>query len=287
MTLLKISKDKVEEVGSTITHANKLTTETFIEKAILKHGDKYNYQNTEYTGSKNKVTIECPIHGEFLVGASKHINDGIGCKQCGIARTVAASKLRTGPKITTEEFIKAAKEVHGDTYDYSLTEYIGCENKVTIVCKEHGEFQQDPYSHSKGVGCKKCADKNLSVIRSGEKSPGWSYTQWETAGKVSSNFEGYSLYVIECSSKSTGERFIKVGKTFQNITKRFAANSRMPYKYEVLVQVYHNAFAISTLETQIKRALKEHRYNPIKAFDGMTECLDIDAKEKALEMARE
>ena len=42
MTLLKISKDKVEEVGSTITHANKLTTETFIEKAILKHGDKYN-----------------------------------------------------------------------------------------------------------------------------------------------------------------------------------------------------------------------------------------------------
>lgn len=38
---------------------------------------------------------------------------------------------------------------------------------------------------------------------------------------------------------------------------------------------------MSTLETQIKRALKEHRYNPIKAFSGMTECLDVDAKEKS------
>jgi hypothetical protein len=43
----------------------KLTTEEFIEKARLKHGDKYDYSKVDYQGSKVKVCIICPKHGEF------------------------------------------------------------------------------------------------------------------------------------------------------------------------------------------------------------------------------
>ena len=38
---------------------------------------------------------------------------------------------------TNEEFIQQAKEIHGDKYDYSKVEYIGANNKVIIICREH------------------------------------------------------------------------------------------------------------------------------------------------------
>ena len=47
-------------------------------------------------------------------------------------------------KLTTEEFIKRAKEIHGDKYDYSLVEYKGIYEKVKIICPIHGLFEQSP-----------------------------------------------------------------------------------------------------------------------------------------------
>ena len=52
-------------------------------------------------------------------------------------------------------FIDEAKEKHGDTYDYSKVVYIKCDKKVTIICKEHGEFEQTPTNHLTG-GCEQC-----------------------------------------------------------------------------------------------------------------------------------
>ena len=62
-------------------------------------------------------------------------------------------------KLTTEEFIAKAKAVHGDRYDYSKVEYVNNQTKVCIICKEHGEFWQAPYTHLNGHGCPKCAYK--------------------------------------------------------------------------------------------------------------------------------
>ena len=45
--------------------AKKLTTQEFIEKAKLVHGDKYDYSKVDYVNSQTKVCIICPIHGEF------------------------------------------------------------------------------------------------------------------------------------------------------------------------------------------------------------------------------
>ena len=60
-------------------------------------------------------------------------------------------------KLSTEEFIKKARAVHGDRYDYSKVEYESMSTKICIICKEHGEFWQTPYSHLNGHGCSKCA----------------------------------------------------------------------------------------------------------------------------------
>ena len=67
-------------------------------------------------------------------------------------------------KKTLNEFIDKAKEVHGNKYDYSKVNYINSQEKVCIVCHEHGEFWQLPFKHLKGQGCPKCFRNNLSDI---------------------------------------------------------------------------------------------------------------------------
>jgi hypothetical protein len=58
--------------------------------------------------------------------------------------------------MNTEEFIKKAKKVHGDKYDYSKVNYINSNTKVCIICPIHGEFWQRPNNHLNGCGCSKC-----------------------------------------------------------------------------------------------------------------------------------
>jgi hypothetical protein len=60
-------------------------------------------------------------------------------------------------KLNTAEFVNRSNAVHNNTYDYSLTEYVTTNDKVTIICLLHGEFQQTPKEHLKGSGCTKCA----------------------------------------------------------------------------------------------------------------------------------
>jgi len=41
---------------------------------------------------------------------------------------------------STEDFIRDAKKIHGDKYDYSKVEYLGKDVPVEIVCSKHGSF---------------------------------------------------------------------------------------------------------------------------------------------------
>jgi len=58
-----------------------LTTEEFIEKAKLVHGDKYDYSKVDYKGSHENVIIICPKHGKFEQEACSHLQ-GKGCHVC-------------------------------------------------------------------------------------------------------------------------------------------------------------------------------------------------------------
>ena len=59
-------------------------------------------------------------------------------------------------KLTKEEFIKKARKVHGDKYDYSKVEYINARTDVEVICRRHGSFYINPMSHLHGTSCKKC-----------------------------------------------------------------------------------------------------------------------------------
>ena len=64
---------------------------------------------------------------------------------------------------TRNEFVEAARKVHGNRYDYSKVEYTGTDNNVIIICKTHGEFLQTPYSHTRRANCGKCMGRGLTV----------------------------------------------------------------------------------------------------------------------------
>lgn len=61
-------------------------------------------------------------------------------------------------KLTTEQYIDKANEVHKGKYLYDKTEYINSRSKVCITCPTHGDFWQNASSHLMGVGCPKCAN---------------------------------------------------------------------------------------------------------------------------------
>lgn len=65
----------------------------------------------------------------------------------------------------TEEFIKKAKNIHGNKYNYDLVKYVRAIDKVIITCDKHGEFLQTPHSHLANHGCPKCAVENTSNLQ--------------------------------------------------------------------------------------------------------------------------
>lgn len=63
---------------------------------------------------------------------------------------------------TKDEFIRRAKEIHGDKYDYSKVEYVNNTTKVCIICPVHGEFWQYPNNHiNQQQGCAKCFHEGI------------------------------------------------------------------------------------------------------------------------------
>lgn len=136
----------------------KYNKETFIAKARLIHGDKYDYSKVEYVKSIQHVTITCPIHGDFLKRPDAHLR-GQGCPKCAFQKIGAANRK------SVADFINKANEAHGFKYDYSKVVYVGCQRKVCIICPIHGEFWQIPLDHARGIGCPFCGkDKVRKLI---------------------------------------------------------------------------------------------------------------------------
>jgi hypothetical protein len=57
-----------------------LTTEEFVRRSRVTHGDRFDYPD-EYVASKQKIRIICRHHGSFYQYARDHIS-GHGCKKC-------------------------------------------------------------------------------------------------------------------------------------------------------------------------------------------------------------
>lgn len=125
---------------------NRFTTEFFIRKSKEIFGeDTYSYEKTVCNGACDDVTITCKKHGDFVKKATAHIHQKQGCPMC--SRGIN----------NNSEYILKAREVHGWKYDYSKTNFVDMDTKITVICPKHGEFEVIAGEHLKGVNCQKCA----------------------------------------------------------------------------------------------------------------------------------
>ena len=196
---------------------------SFIEKARKVHGEKYDYSKFKYVDAKTKGIIICPIHGEYLQSADKHIH-GSGCRKCS-----------KNEQLTTEEFIERAKEIHGEKYDYSKVEYVNALTKVCIICPIHGEFWQNPLKHIfQKQGCPNCQTSHLegkienflnknNIVFEKQK-------HFEWLGKQSLDFY---LPQFNCAIECQGEQHFKPIKHFGNEANFLQQQDRDERKYNL------------------------------------------------------
>ena len=109
----------------------------------------YDYDKVEYQRSDIPVIITCPKHGDFKQAPRDHLR-GQGCAEC------AAEEGHPSKKKNTQTFIRQARAIHHDYYDYSKVVYQGKDIPIMIICPKHGEFKQTPHMHLSGQGCWKC-----------------------------------------------------------------------------------------------------------------------------------
>lgn len=69
-------------LGISSKQSKSLTSEIFIQRAKLIHGDRYDYSKVNYKNLNTKVEIICPKHGAFWQTPVNHLYNFQGCPRC-------------------------------------------------------------------------------------------------------------------------------------------------------------------------------------------------------------
>lgn len=200
-----------------------VTKDQFLERAISKHGTKYSYTECNYINTVTKITINCPNHGNFQQSPEKHMA-GQGCPTCG-RNTAAKAKEKS-----TADFVKKARKIHGDNYDYADTIYVSAKAKLNIRCPQHGVFSQLASGHLSGYGCKHCATHGKGRV-----------DMTKPCKVYYLHITGTNLYKIGITTKSVEDRYrTKFDRDqFTVVFTKFFDTGREAYEYEqALLKTY-------------------------------------------------
>jgi hypothetical protein len=211
-------------------------------------------------------------------------------------------------KLDTREFIRRAREVHGDKFDYSKANYTTAHARVELTCPTHGAFTQKAYSHLSGKGCRKCAglEKHtlLSFVQAAQQVHGdkYAYHLADYAGnktkltifcKEHGPFEqvpnshlsgrgcvkcaktayqtdkkGYVYFLLSFCGK-----FMKVGITNKPKQRFSELRSKTPFMFTVIASYLMEGVQAPQIE---KKAHKLMQSAGLKGFSGSTEWFRHD-----------
>lgn len=130
---------------------------------------RYDAAGVEYVNARTKVQVVCAEHGPFLIlprdierRSYLSIYPFDLDKLVHVCTDCRDEALRERNISMLERFTEKARAKHGSRYDYSQVDYQGANTKVSILCPEHGAFQQTPGSHLFGRGCPACGKRSMS-----------------------------------------------------------------------------------------------------------------------------
>jgi len=244
----------------------------FLNQAIEVHGNLYDYSKVKYIDAHTKIKIICHKHGEFSQSPTSHLS-GNGCSRC--ANELLSERLKSN----SDDFIKKAKLIHGDKYDYSKVNYTKSNKKVCIICSIHGEFWQTPDNHLSGYNCKKCGSETYNKGMFG----GYNIKIANRNKEEMSNLES-TIYIIKCFNEN--ENFYKIGITTKPISVRFDSKHAMPYDYTIIMMYNKNLYDAIKIEDILHSIHSSYSYKPQNKFSGWTECFLQINKKKIEEVIR-
>ena len=168
-----------------VTTRHKRTTKDFVELAIKTHGLKYDYTKTIYTHSFVKVTITCPIHGDFVQYPFTHLN-GHGCPTCAKSKGekrvydfLSKNKMdfEKQYEIVNENLFCLQKRFKVDFYlpKYNtIIEYNGIQHYKETDYFHHKDFEQQK---ERDMALRQyCKEHKIKLI----EIPYWDYDNIET-----------------------------------------------------------------------------------------------------------
>jgi len=135
------------------------TNEEFIVKSKMIHGDKYIYDKVVYVNAHTKVEIFCVACDKYFWQIARNHYGGSDCIKCSY------KKRKISNRLTQEEFLKRAKEIHGEKYNYDEFIYKTAIIKGKIKCITCNIiFEQDAHHHIaiKKTGCPKCGVRKVT-----------------------------------------------------------------------------------------------------------------------------
>lgn len=142
------------------------TTNDFIKKAKLIHGNKFDYTNSKYVNAKTKIKIKCKKHSNvFYQLSNNHFLSKFPCKQCNIE----SKKILFSSNI--DEFKSFMIEKYGDTLSFEKAVYVNSKTNIILICKKHKiEIEKEPYRYkiSKISPCNLCSKDRIKNKRSEE-----------------------------------------------------------------------------------------------------------------------
>ena len=122
----------------------KISYDDFLKRAKAIWGDAYEYVEPKiFDWRKGRIEIKCKIkdHGSSFPTPENHATktptrNPAGCTECFKERD------RKDKQKPFSEFVRDAREIHGDWYQYDEITYDGAKVLVRIICPDHGPFHQ-------------------------------------------------------------------------------------------------------------------------------------------------
>jgi len=163
-----------KEIHKETDHKNETEKQKFIENAVKKHGNKFDYSLVEYISAKIHVDIICPEHGVFSQSPDKHLNSKYGCMECWSENRSSAYKSiknrKPKPPVSFDDLKKRVFDKHGDRLTLKLIgEWHGLtKTNILAYCPEHGNFEtiaRNLILLNNTCGCPKCGKESSAKNR--------------------------------------------------------------------------------------------------------------------------
>lgn len=200
---------------------------------------------TTYTNSTSTISVWCNRHGGVWEVYANTLLRGIA--HCGVC---FGKLLRS-----TEEFTEMATHIHKGKYDYSLVNYTGSKEYVSIKCNEcHNVFSQQPYAHMTGRGCPSCGKYGYQ-----QNKPGYFYIQKLT------------------SISDENDVIYKIGITGDLIRRIDEQSRHSNYIHEFIrTEYFEDGHKPRELETEVKRSIQCGMITEAELSDGFSETISTE-----------